>query len=209
MDLTDYIEQLYGGEDDLLRRMRQEAAQEGVPSIQVPFSLGQLLQVLVSVSGARSILEIGTLFGYSAVLMGRALAGDGRMLCLEVSSKHADIARRNIETAGLSSRVEIRQGNALDLLPTLQPQTFDFIFIDADKPGYPDYLEWALRLSRTGSVIVADNVWRNGEVLTDADKNAQAMATFNRLVAQNARLRTAIVPRTDGSDAASISVVTE
>jgi caffeoyl-CoA O-methyltransferase len=180
-----------------------------VPSIQVPFSLGQLLQVLVSVSGARSILEIGTLFGYSAVLMGRALAGDGRMLCLEVSSKHADIARRNIESAGLSSRVEIRQGNALDLLPTLQPQTFDFIFIDADKPGYPDYLEWALRLSRTGSVIVADNVWRNGEVLTDADKNAQAMATFNRLVAQNARLRTAIVPRTDGSDAASISVVTE
>ncbi len=207
MDLTDYIDSLYGGEDDLLRRMREKAADEGVPAIQVPFSLGQLLQVVVLASGARSILEIGTLFGYSAVLMGRVLPEDGHMLCLEVSSRHAEIARRNIADAGLSQQIEVRQGNALDLLPALQGQTFDFIFIDADKPGYPAYLDWALKVSKRGTVIVADNIWRHGEVTTDADENAAAMGKFNRLVAENPRLKTAIVPRTDGSDAASVSVV--
>lgn len=207
MDLTDYINSLYGGEDDLLRRMREKAADEGVPAIQVPFSLGQLLQVLILASGSRRILEIGTLFGYSAVLMGRVLPEDGRMLCLEVSSKHAEIAERNLTDAGLSERVEVRQGNALDLLPALQGQSFDFIFIDADKPGYPAYLDRALQLSRPGTVIVADNVWRDGEVVSDADENAAALAKFNRLVADNPRLKTAIVPRTDGSDAASVSVV--
>jgi caffeoyl-CoA O-methyltransferase len=207
MDLTDYINSLYGGEDDLLRRMREQAADEGIPAIQVPFSLGQLLQVLILASASRSILEIGTLFGYSAVLMGRVLPEDGHMLCLEVSAKHAEVAERNLAEAGVSDRVEIRQGNALELLPALQGQSFDFIFIDADKPGYPAYLDWALRLSRPGTVIVADNVWRRGEVATDADENATAMGHFNRLVAENPRLKTAIVPRTDGSDAASISVV--
>lgn len=207
MDLTDYINSLYGGEDNLLRQMRENAAGEGVPAIQVPFSLGQLLQVLILASGARRLLEIGTLFGYSAVLMGRALPDGGSMLCLEVSSKHADIARRNIADAGLSDRIDVRQGNALDLLPGLAGQSFDFIFIDADKPGYPAYLDWALRLSAPGTVIVADNVWRHGDVATNADENAAAMDKFNRLVAENPRLKTAIVPRTDGSDAASVSVV--
>lgn len=207
MDLTDYINSLYGGEDDLLHRMRENAAAQGVPAIQVPFSLGQLLQVLILATGARRILEIGTLFGYSAVLMGRALRDNGHMLCLEVSSKHAEIARTNIADAGLSERIEIRQGNALDVLPALEGQTYDFIFIDADKPGYPAYLDWALRLSGAGTVIVADNVWRHGDVVNGADENADAMATFNRLVAGNPRLKTAIVPRTDGSDAASVSVV--
>lgn len=207
MDLTDYINSLYGGEDDLLRQMREEAAEESVPAIQVPISLGQLLQVLILASGARRILEIGTLFGYSAVLMGRVVPDGGHMLCLEVSSKHADIACRNIANAGLSDRIEVRQGDALDLLPGLEGQSFDFIFIDADKPGYPAYLEWALRLSAPGTVIVADNVWRHGDVTSGADDNASAMDRFNHLVAENPGLKTAIVPRADGSDAASVSVV--
>lgn len=207
MDLSEYINSLYGGEDDFLRGMRERAAADGVPAIQVPFSLGQLLQVLIAASGARNILEIGTLFGYSAVLMGRALPEGGRILCLEVSSKHADIARANIDEAGLSGPVEVRQGDAAQLLPALQGQQFDFIFIDADKPGYPSYLDWALRLSHPGTVIVADNVWRRGEVVTGGDESAQVMADFNRLVAEDPRLLSAIVPRTDGSDAASVSVV--
>jgi caffeoyl-CoA O-methyltransferase len=207
MDLGEYIESLYGGEDDRLRRMRERAAAQGVPSIQVPFSLGQLLQVLVAASRAQRVLEIGTLFGYSAVLMGRALPPEGRMICVEVSAKHAEIARRNVAEAGLDGRIDIRQGNALELLPSLDGQTFDFIFIDADKPGYPAYLDWALRLSHPGTVIVADNVWRRGEVVSEEDNNARAMNEFNHLVAGHPRLMTAIVPRTDGSDAASISVV--
>lgn len=207
MDLSDYIDSLYGGEDDVLRRMREDAAGADVPAIQVPFPLGQLLQVLVLASPARSVLEIGTLFGYSAVLMGRVLPPGGRMTCLEVSPKHAAIARQNIADAGFADRILVQEGNALDLLPAMKGQEFDLIFIDADKPGYPAYLDAALALSHPGTVIVADNVWRHGDVLSDSDENATAMGRFNQLVAQNPRLRSAIVPRTDGTDAASISVV--
>jgi caffeoyl-CoA O-methyltransferase len=140
--------------------------------------------------------------------MGRALPPDGHMLCLEVSSKHAQIARDNIAQAGLADRIEVRQGDATDLLPSLQSQTFDFIFIDADKPGYPAYLDWALKLSHPGTSIVADNVWRQGEVTTDADENATTIARFNRLVAENSRLRSVILPTRDGADGVSVSVVT-
>jgi predicted O-methyltransferase YrrM len=147
------------------------------------------------------------LFGYSAVLMGRALPEGGSILCLEVSAKHAEIARANVAAAGLDGCIDVRQGDATELLPALGNQQFDLIFIDADKPGYPFYLEWALRLSHPGTVIVADNVWRHGEVTTGADESAEVMARFNRLVAENPRLLSAIVPRTDGSDAASVSVV--
>jgi predicted O-methyltransferase YrrM len=169
--------------------------------------VGQLLQVLLAASDAKKVLEIGTLFGYSAVLMGRALPADARLLCLEVSSKHAEIARQNVQRAGLAELIEIREGNAVELLPALAPQSFDFVFIDADKPGYPEYLEWALTLTHPGSLIVADNVWRRGEVVTGDDENARAMDEFNRSVAENPRLTSVIVPRPDGTDALSISVV--
>lgn len=207
MDLSEYIDSLYGGEDNFLREIRERAAEQDVPAIQVPFSLGQLLQVLIAASGARTVLEIGTLFGYSAILMGRALPSDSHMLCLEVSSKHAEIARKNIAQAGLPDRIEVRQGDATQLLPSLEGQTFDFIFIDADKPGYPTYLEWAVRLSHPRTVIVADNVWRQGEVTTGADENARAIARFNQLVAENAELSSVILPTRGGSDAVSVSVV--
>lgn len=207
MDLNAYIDSLYGGEDEFLHGIRESAAEQDVPAIQVPFALGQLLQVLIAASGARSVLEIGTLFGYSAILMGRALPQDGHMLCLEVSAKHADIARRNISNAGLAGKIEVRQGDATQLLPALQGQSFDFIFIDADKPGYPAYLDWAIKLGHPGTLIVADNVWRQGEVTTDADESAAAIARFNRLVAENSRLRSVILPTRDGSDAISLGVL--
>jgi caffeoyl-CoA O-methyltransferase len=207
MDLNAYIDSLYGGEDEFLRVIRENAAEQDVPAIQVPFALGQLLQILITASGARNVLEVGTLFGYSAILMGRALPQDGHMLCLEVSAKHADIARRNISDAELAGKIEVRQGDAAQLLPALQGQSFDFIFIDADKPGYPNYLEWAIRLSHVGTLIVADNVWRQGEVTTGADENASAIARFNRLVAENPGLKSVILPTRDGSDAISVSVV--
>jgi caffeoyl-CoA O-methyltransferase len=207
VDLTQYIEKLYGGEDELLAQMRREAEAEGIPAIQVPFAVGQLLQVLIAASGARRVLEIGTLFGYSAVFMGRALRDGGSMLCLEVSEKHADVSRRNLARAGLQDRVEVRLGTASQLLSTLSSQTFDFIFVDADKPGYLEYLEWAIKLSHSGTVIAADNVWRGGGVASGADENAAAMDRFNHAVAEDSRLISTIVPRPDCSDALSVSVV--
>jgi caffeoyl-CoA O-methyltransferase len=207
MDLTAYVESLYGGEDELLRAIREEAAAEEIPAINIPHSAGQLLGVLVAASRARRVLEIGTLFGYSAILMGRALPDDGKMICLEVSSKHADVSRRNIERAGLSGKVEVRQGAAADLLSGMTGEQFDLVFIDADKPGYPVYLEKSLELAHPGTVIIADNTWRHGDVTSGSDPTGDAMARFNRLVADNPRLLTAMVPRTDGGDALSVSVV--
>lgn len=206
--LDEYGTALFGGEDDFLRAIREEAIREGLPAIQVPPELGRLLSVLVAARGARSVLEIGTLFGYSTILLARALPLDGRVTSLEVNPKHADLARRNVQRAGLADRVEIELGPALESLQNLNGRTFDLVFIDADKPAYPDYLEWALRLTSPGDVIVADNVWRRGEVLLDdADEAASAMARFNRLVADNRRLRTTIVSTRDGGDAAIVSVV--
>lgn len=206
--LTEYVQDLLG-EDPLLRQIRDEAATQGLPAIYVPLGLGRLLQILVSACRAESVLEIGTLFGYSAILMARALAADGHLVTLEADEIHARAAGRNIQRAGVEDRVEIRQGRAIDLLPDLSTRQFDLIFIDADKQSYPQYLEWALRLTHRGSIIVADNVWRQGGVVhPDGDGGNEAVATFNRAVASNPSLVTTIVPRLDGGDAASISVVT-
>ncbi|HEX6507269.1 MAG TPA: class I SAM-dependent methyltransferase, partial [Chloroflexota bacterium] len=135
--LADYVEDLFGSEDEQLKAMRLEAEREGIPTIQVPFELGRLLQILIVQSGARQILEIGTLFGYSTVLMARALPQNGRITSLEVSPKHADIARRNVETAHLSDRAEIVLGPAAESLSGLPASSFDLVFIDADKRSYP------------------------------------------------------------------------
>jgi predicted O-methyltransferase YrrM len=207
--LAEYVSNLLGGEDETLRSMREEAEREGLPAIQVPFELGRLLQVLIVRAQATSVLEIGTLFGYSTVLMARVLPKDGRITTLEVSPKHADIARRNYDRAGVAGVVDVRVGPALDSLRDLDDGAFDFVFIDADKRSYPDYLDHALRLTRGGGTIVADNVWRGGGALAAPpdDPDNAGIFRFNRRLAQERRLLTAIVPTRDGRDAASISVV--
>ncbi|HZU12754.1 MAG TPA: O-methyltransferase [Chloroflexota bacterium] len=205
--LQHYADELYGGEDPLLAQMRDEAVREGVPAIQVPPELGRLLQVMVASTRATRVLELGTLFGYSSIVMARALPPGGRILSLEFNEKHAAIARRNFERAGVADRIEVRVGRALDLLPSLQGQSFGLVFIDADKESYPSYLEWSLRLTQTGAAIVADNVWRHGSVMDADDADSRGLAQFNRDVTHNPALITAIVPRLSGSDAASVSVV--
>ncbi len=149
-----------------------------MPEIQVSAGQGKLLYLLARLTGAKRILELGTLAAYSTIWMGRALPADGHLTTLEFSPKHAAVARSNLARAGLADRVEVRVGSALDTLPALEAEgvpLFDMVFIDADKPGYPAYLDWALRLIRPGGLIVADNVVRGGRVLeTDSDDESCA-----------------------------------
>jgi predicted O-methyltransferase YrrM len=187
--------------------MREEAHEMGIPPIQVPSDLGRLLTLLINITRPRRVLEIGTLFGYSSVLMARALPDGGHITTLEVSSKHAQVARSNFDRAGVADRVTVIEGNALDTLVSLDTEPFDLIFIDADKPGYPNYLDAALRVSRPGTVIVADNVWRDGAVLHPDDDGTAALARFNQNVASHSSLLSAIVATRGCSDAAMVSVV--
>ena len=165
----------------------------GLPSIQVSAPLGKMLYVLASMLGARRILEIGTLGGYSGTWLARALPGDGRLVTCELDQKHADVARANFERAGLGKVTEVRVGPAADTLPKLVAEgegPFDLVFIDADKPGYPAYLDWALKLSRKGTVIVFDNMVRRGAVAdaTSDDENVVAIRKTYDLIAKEKRL---------------------
>jgi predicted O-methyltransferase YrrM len=179
--------------DPALNATLQASAAAGLPQINVSPVQGKLLQLLAQVQGARSILEIGTLGGYSTIWLARALPGEGRLISLEADAKHVDVARANIERAGLTDKVEIRFRRALDTLPRLVTENrgpFDLIFIDADKPGYPDYLAWALKLSRRGGLIIADNIVRNGEVADSAstDPGVQGIRRFIEMLAAEPRV---------------------
>jgi caffeoyl-CoA O-methyltransferase len=205
--LLQYVENLFGGEDPLLASMRQEAEAQDIPTIQVPFALGRTLQTLVLASGARRALEIGTLFGYSGILIARALPDDGKLITLEASAKHAAVARANFQRAGVDRKIELHEGPALELLPTLPAEPFDLVFIDADKVSYPQYLDWALKLTHPGSLIVADNVWRDGQVAQPSNPDADGAARFNKQMASDPRLMSVILPRLNPTDAFSLSVV--
>jgi predicted O-methyltransferase YrrM len=154
---------------------------------------GKLLHLLARIQGAKRVLEIGTLGGYSTIWLARALPSDGRLVTLEAEAKHANVAKANIERAGLSSLVELRLGPALDSLALLHQEgvpPFDFIFIDADKQNIPRYLEWSLRLSRPGTVIITDNVVREGAIINpeDPDPRVQGVRRFFEMVAADPRL---------------------
>lgn len=165
----------------------------GLPTIDVTPLQGKFLELLVRISGARRVLEIGTLGGYSTIWLARGLSEGGSVVTLELEPKHAEVARANLKRAGVLDRVEIRIGRAIDSLQDLAvsgAQPFDFIFIDADKTGYPDYLDWSLKLARPGTVIVADNVVREGAVVQadHPDPNVQAVRRFTEKIAAEPRL---------------------
>jgi len=204
-----YVDDLLGAEDPLLTTLRREASDAGLPAIQIPMELVRLLRVLIAQGTIERVLEIGTLFGYSSIVMARALPEAGRLVTLEVDKRHAELARHNLQRAGVVHKVEVRLGPALETLAGLAGSTFDLVFIDADKESYPEYLEWALKLTEPGSLIVADNVWRNGSVTNpdSADAMASAVARFNANLASNPRLETVLLPTRNGADAASLSVV--
>jgi predicted O-methyltransferase YrrM len=178
-----YITDLFVPPDAALEAALRDSAAAGLPAINVTPNQGKLLHVLARAQGARSILEIGALGGYSTIWLARALPSGGRLITLESDPKHAEVAGANIARAGLAGVVELRLGPALDTLPQLAAEgrgPFDFIFIDADKEGYPDYFTWALKLSRLGSLIIADNVVRKGAVI-DADSDDPRVHGVRRL----------------------------
>ncbi len=196
----DYLAGLFAQEDDILRALREDADRSGLPPIAVPPETGRFLQVLLRAVGARRVLEVGTLGGYSAIWMARAMPEDGSILSIEVDPVHAGFARRHIERAGFSERVEVRVGAALQLLPALDGERFDVAFLDADKEPLPTYLDWALRLVRPGGLVIADNTLRGGRVLDpSADDAATAgVREFNRRLATEPRLTGIVVPIGDG-----------
>ena len=179
--------------DPVLEAALRASAEAGLPAIQVSPAQGKLLQLLAKVRNAHTILEIGTLGGYSTIWLARALSAGGRLITLEADPKHAEVAQANITRAGLAGVVELRLGKALDVLPQLAAEgrgPFDLIFIDADKPATPDYYAWALKLSRVGSLIIADNVVRKG-ALADAasiDPSVRGMRRFHEAVAAERRV---------------------
>ncbi|MFF5367845.1 O-methyltransferase [Streptomyces sp. NPDC013187] len=180
-------------DDEALAAALRDSDAAGLPHINVAANQGKLLQLLAQIQGARHILEIGTLGGYSTIWLGRALPADGRLVSLEYDPRHAEVAVRNIARAGLEKVVEVRVGPALESLPKLadeNPPPFDLVFIDADKANNPHYVEWAVRLTSTGSLIVLDNVVRGGRVI-DADSTAPDVTgtrTAIELIAGHPRL---------------------
>jgi predicted O-methyltransferase YrrM len=188
-----YVEGLLIPSDSVLDEALQASAAAGLPEIAVTPSQGKLLHLLAKMQGARRILEIGTLGGYSTIWMARALAADGRLVTLEAEKKHAAVARKNIARAGLSEVVDLRLGPALRTLPELAAEggtAFDFVFIDADKENTAEYFAWALRMSRPGTAMVVDNVVREGEVASGGttDASVQGIRKFNEAVAIEPRV---------------------
>ena len=185
-----FVQHLLAGDPPLSGALSANSA-AGLPAIDVAPTEGKMLHLMARMTGARRILELGTLGGYSAIWLARALPDEGRLITVELSSEHAEVAQGNIERSGMASKVEIRVGPALDVLPTLvEEQPFDFFFIDADKANIHNYFEWALKLSRPGSVIVVDNVVRNGAVV-DADTqdaNIQGVRRLIEMLAKDSRV---------------------
>jgi predicted O-methyltransferase YrrM len=188
----------------------------GLPQHNVAPNQGKLLQLVAKICGARTVLEIGTLGGYSTIWLARALPAGGRLVTLEANPKHAEVAFANIVRAGLASVVDLRVGKAVDILPRLAAEgiaPFDLIFIDADKPSNPEYLGWSLKLSRPGTVIIGDNVVRNGAVTdsSSTDPNVQGVRRFLELISSEPRL-SATALQTVGSkgyDGFAIAIVQE
>ena len=192
-EVDTYIADLFVHPDPALDAALAASEKAGLPAIEVSPPAGKLLMLFAKMIAARSILEIGTLGGYSTIWLARALAAGGKLISLEASAKHAGVARENIDRAGLADRVEVRVGKALDSLAKIAADgegPFDLFFLDADKPGNPAYFEWALKLSHPGSVIVADNVVRYGGVLDAAssDQNVQGVRSFLEMMAREKRV---------------------
>lgn len=211
-----YISDVLGLTDEALEAALKESDAAGLPAIAVSVPQGKLLNQLAQLCHARRILEIGTLGGYSTIWMARALPRDGELITLEIDPKHAEVARANLERAGFGDRVEVRVGAAIEALPKIAEENkdpFDFIFIDADKPSIPDYFTWSLRLSRTGTVIVVDNVVREGAVIEEASEDAavRGVRRLNEMLAAEPRVSATILQTvgTKGYDGFAVVLVTQ
>jgi predicted O-methyltransferase YrrM len=210
-----YIADLLAPSDAALDAALETSAAAGMPAINVAPNQGKLLQLLALIQGAKNILEIGTLGGYSTIWLARALPADGRLITLESNPKHAEVARANFLRAGVADKIELRIGSALDTLPQLKvdkSNVFDLIFIDADKKNIPAYFTYALNLSRRGSLIIVDNVVRNGAIIDagSTDPDVQGVRRFNELLAAEPRVSATAIQTVGvkGYDGFAIALVT-
>lgn len=210
-----YLDDLFVGDDPALDAALEASSAAGLPPIAVAPTQGKLLCLLARLQGAKRILEIGTLGGYSTIWLARALPADGRLITLEAVAKYAEVAKANIARAKLADKVNIKVGQALATLPLLAAEKagpFDLVFIDADRPNNPAYLEWALQHTRKGSLIVCDNVVRQGQVLDarSEDAGVQGMRRFNELLAAEPRVTATAIQTVGmkGYDGFAVALVT-
>ena len=198
--LERYVQDRFAAEDDVLRRVRARADRAGMPRIQLPPVTARAVQLLVRTVGARKVVEVGTLAGYSAIWIARALPPSGRLVTIEVDAAHVEVARRSVADAGLANRVEIRLGAAAEALDGMTDDgSLDVVFLDADKPSYDAYRRQAARLLRPGGLLLADNALWRGRVLDPGDdESAEHLARFNDAVAADARFDATILPVGDG-----------
>ncbi len=197
--LEHYVADLFAPEDDVLKWIRAESARNGLPPIQIHPADGRLLQFLVRAINARLAVEIGALGGYSGTWIARALPPDGKLYTIEKSSAHAQVARASFARAGLSGKVELREGTAQDWLEKFRELgPFDFVFIDADKVSYPAYMAWAVDNLRLGGIVAAHNAFREGRVLAPESNDDRSIRAFNQALATDSRLDSMILANGDG-----------
>ncbi len=210
-----YLNGLFVADDDVLAAALQASDAAGLPQIQVAPNQGKLLSILARSIGARSMLEFGTLGGYSTIWLARALPEDGKLITMEYDPKHAEVAKKNIAHAGFATQVEVRLGKALDSLPQIEREghTFDVVFIDADKANMPSYFEWALKLTRVGGLIIGDNVVRGGGVVNENsdDPNIRGVRKYLEMAASNPRVMTTAIQTvgSKGYDGLAMSLVVD
>lgn len=217
VNIKNYLTELFVQEDDVLCKIRTRSKEAGLPAIEVPATVGKLLYCLAKIQKPQKILEIGTLAGYSTLWLARALPETGKLISLELDRLHAVVARENMRYAGLSEKVEVREGQASELLDQMiaaKEETFDLIFIDADKENYPIYLEKALQLSHEGTLILSDNVLPRGDDFGNTESehiDHKSIYQFNKEIASHPHLEsilaTTIVGDSGRIDALGISIV--
>ena len=202
--LTLFVRAMFAPEDAILQAVRQRTTERGLPQIAIRPEEGQMLQFLASLVGARRILEIGTLAGYSGIWLARALPPDGELVTLELDPKHAQVAREHFQMAGVAERVRLVEGEAMHTLThALADARFDMVFVDADKTGYPDYLAWSVEHVRAGGLIAAHNAFRGGQLFAD-DPRSQATRQMLEAMAAHRRLLSTIIPVGDGIAVAQV-----
>lgn len=210
--VDNYIGELFAKEDDAQKAARTAIAKAEFPDQSISANQGSFLQLLVRLTRAQRILELGTFAGYSTIWLARSLTKTGRLITLEFDPKHAELAKANIDRAGLTDVIDLRVGRALDLLPQLEKENggpFDMIFIDADKPPYAEYFQLVLKLSRPGTLIVFDNVIREGKVLDPdtPDEKVAGVQRLNKLLSEDSRVCSTILTTVDVKDYDGIAIV--
>lgn len=198
LQVDNYISGLLAPEDKALVETIKSLDNEGLPQHSVSPNQGKFLQVMMIACNAKRVLELGTLGGYSTIWLARALPDDGKVITIELDKHHGEVAQKNIDNAGLSQKVDLRVGKALDILPKIVAENrepFDLIFIDADKPPYTEYFDYALKLSRPGTLIICDNVIREGKVLdkNSTDEKVQGVQRLNKMLSENKKVTATIL----------------